>query len=64
MPADPKVSEGARLERRALRAYLRRAIAQAPGGELGTEAQALRIVHAWVRTRQARYDKRAGGLGK
>lgn len=58
MPADPKTSAGARLERKAFRAYLRRRMGST------TQAGELAAVLAWVLARQARYDKRGGGLGK
>lgn len=54
MAADPKRSEGARLERKSIREYLRRALKRG-----GSVAAAL----AFVMTRQQRYDKKAGGLG-
>lgn len=56
MAADPKTSAGARLERKAFRAYLRRMAARGKG----TIAEAL----DWVLARQTRYDKKTGGLGK
>ncbi len=51
--ADPKTSEGARLERKALRTHVRRAIARKWG---------LERVLKFVLTRQTRYDKKVGGL--
>lgn len=54
MAADPKRSAGARLERRSVRDYLRRALKRK-----GTIEDAL----AFVMTRQSRYDKKSGGLG-
>ena len=57
-PADKAAkSEGARLERKAFRAYLRREIKKplSHGTVLGE-------VLAWVLGRQNRYDKRQGGL--
>lgn len=59
MPTDPKKSEGARLERRAFREYLRRQLQKAPppGGILLAALD-------WVLKRQDRYDGRAGGLGR
>lgn len=69
MKADPKVSEGARLERQAFRAYLRRLRAVNAKHDAGSAwAQAERNVIAvalnWVLTRQKRYDRRKGGLGR
>lgn len=55
MAADPKSSEGARLERRSIREYLRRAI---------KSRKSLADALAFVMTRQSRYDKKAGGLGR
>ncbi len=61
MSADPKTSAGARTERAAFRAYLRRQLNAL--GE-GAEASSLGPVLEWVLGRQKRYDKKAGGLGK
>lgn len=61
MKADPKVSDGARTERAAFRAYLKRKLnALGEGAESSSLAPALQ----WVQERQQRYDKRPGGLGK
>lgn len=61
MPADPKTSAGARSERQALRSYLRRRIKSSPSiQDTLVWQQALE----WVLTRQRRYDKKGGGLGK
>lgn len=57
MPTDPKRSEGARLERKAMRAYLRRLWTK-------TGDPTIAAALAWVLARQSRYDKKAGGLGK
>jgi hypothetical protein len=54
---DPKVSAGARLERAAFRAYLRRLLKH-------QDSPSLQSALAWVLKRQARYDRKAGGLGK
>jgi hypothetical protein len=62
MPADPKLSAGARLERAAMRAYLRRQLAQP--GALDVSKAALQLVLEWVLLRQKRYGPRPGGLGK
>lgn len=61
MKADPKTSEGARLERRAMRDYLRRRM-KCPECQpfYGFISETL----AWVLRRQQRYDGKAGGLGK
>ena len=55
MPADPKRSEGARLERRAIREHVRRAL---------NHGWSVARVLEFIAKRQARYDKKAGGLGK
>ena len=59
MAADPKFSAGARLERRAFRNYLKRKL-------VGGYNPIIQIGDAldWVKKRQARYDRKAGGLGK
>lgn len=62
MKADPKESLGARLERKAMRAYLRRQLSIE-----GTNTATGRALHAaldWLLARSARYDRKAGGLGK
>ena len=59
MAADPKRSEGARLERKAFRSHLRRRLAKASGAG---EKDALDKTLKWVLTRSERYDKKAGGL--
>lgn len=61
----PLRSEGARVERKAVRAYLRRQIRDVSSLEgVGTlfAEERLQAVLAWVLERQQRYDKRAGGL--
>ena len=55
MKADPKVSLGARLERKAMRAYLRRAI---------RHRKTLDDALEFVLTRQERYDQKPNGLGR
>ncbi len=54
--ADPLKSEGARLERKAVRAYLRRLIKNPP------PTPPIETVLAWILKREARYSKRTGGL--
>ncbi len=56
--ASPAKSAGARLERKAMRTYLRRLIKRWGGSVVAEEAL------AWVLQRQKRYDKRPGGLGR
>ena len=61
MAADPKFSAGARLERKAMREYLHRRIKRTADPYMLDEIQ---IIIRWVLKRQARYDRKAGGLGK
>ena len=60
----PELSEGARMERKAMRNFLRREIKKLvngfPRGRVETEL--LELVLNWVLDRQKRYDKRKGGL--
>lgn len=62
--ADPKVSAGAREERRALRSYLRRQILDAETTGEYQRASTLKTVLDFVIGRQGRYDRAKGGLGK
>lgn len=58
-------SEGARWERKAIRAFLRRQIKKALRGDLGTVVSPdlpFENVLSWVLDRQRRYDKQKGGL--
>ena len=55
------MSEGVRLERKAMRAYLRRQIADT---YFTLEQKIFGQVLSWLLARQKRYDKRIGGLGK
>lgn len=57
MATDLKFSAGARFERKAVRAYLRRILTKTQAPEVATAL-------AWVLSRQSRYDKKAGGLGR
>jgi hypothetical protein len=59
--AHPAKSEGARLERRAMRAYLRRVLLHETDA---WSASALKMVLRWLAGRQKRYDARPGGLGR
>ncbi len=59
MAADPKTSKGARDERRTTLAHVRRLIRKEPSGLLVGE-----VLVQWILKRQARYDKKPGGLGK
>ena len=64
--ADPKTSEGARVEREAFRRYLRRELRsrhEVSGTTSPTHA-ALQAALAWVLDRSKRYGKRPGGLGR
>lgn len=58
--ADAKFSAGARYERKAVRAYLRSYMTRS--GRL--ENKELNNVLLWVLSREKRYSKRPGGLGK
>jgi hypothetical protein len=67
--ADPKVGDGARLERRAWRERLRRQIRayrDSPDGErwMAPAVDVLQEELAWVLARQKRYDRAKGGLGR
>lgn len=66
MRAPAAQSDGARLERAAFRAYLRRLIVdeQREHGEPTPELEALHAALLWVLSRQRRYDRRPGGLGR
>jgi hypothetical protein len=55
MPALPLYSAGARYERKALRAYLKRR------SRTTTTMEVLDVLR-WVVARQARYEKKRGGL--
>lgn len=58
---DPKFSAGARLERKAFTAYLRRYANKPQTAADGTVAAQ---ILSWVLRREARYSKRPGGLGR
>ncbi len=69
--ADPLMSAGARLERKALKEYLERQIKKFqndrvndPEYHLWRPEAVLGIVYSWVMGRQNRYSKKPGGLGK
>ena len=62
MKADPKESEGARLERAAVRSRLRRMIGYYGVGHLARSVLGVEL--DWILERQKRYDGRKGGLGK
>jgi hypothetical protein len=64
MKANPFKSAGARAERAAMRGYLRRRIRKISEIEQPMGLMRLEEVLAWVLTRQSRYDKRKGGLGR
>jgi hypothetical protein len=59
--ADPARSDGARYERAATRNRLRRQITRAV---VTADAQVLQRELDWVLSRQSRYDKAPGGLGR
>lgn len=58
MATDPQRSAGARLERKAIRTYIRRLQREAADHNL------LEIILRWVLQRQQRYNRRKGGLGR
>jgi len=60
--ADHAKSEGARYERAAYRARLRRRIKTC--NPFKSTVEALKDELAWILARQSRYDKAPGGLGK
>jgi hypothetical protein len=62
MKAEPKFSEGARMERKAFRDKLRRELNHY--SDLGEKGQILGVLLQWILARQKRYDKVEGGLGK
>jgi hypothetical protein len=62
--ADPLTSEGARLERRVFRAYLRRRLAQVQADGNWFVMTTLEAALRWVQGRQRRYDAKRGGLGR
>lgn len=65
--ADPKLSEGARLERKAVLTYVRRKrrkMGETFGGLALGEAVVLDEVIAWMVQRESRYSARPGGLGR
>ena len=60
-------SDGARYERAAMRAYLRRKITSLEGqsgNHISAIQQTFRMILKWTVTRQQRYDKAPGGLGR
>jgi hypothetical protein len=66
--ADPLTSAGARLERAAMRRYLRRRLnilsSENHDPWKQGEVEAITAVLAFVLGRQGRYDKAPGGLGR
>lgn len=62
--ADPKLSAGARLERKATRAHLRSVIRQLETGVALSPVAVVRGILDWTLKRSARYDKAPGGLGR
>lgn len=62
--ADHAKSEGARYERAALRARLRRGIKNAHAIGFSSVAAALEDELDWILKRQKRYEPRPGGLGR
>lgn len=64
MTPNHAISEGARYERAATRARLRRMIKQYEGKYRWPAAMALQTELAWQLARQKRYDAKPGGLGR
>jgi len=64
MKPDHARSEGARYERAAFRAFLRREITRYHAVHNEISAAVMQNTLNWVRARQSRYDKAPGGLGK
>lgn len=58
MAADPKTSEGARMERKAVLARLRRMKRD------GAQYANIDVLLRWMLKRDERYDKAKGGLGR
>lgn len=58
------LSEGARYERAATRARLRRRIRQYNSERMYLCSDALKIELSWQLARQKRYDAKPGGLGR
>lgn len=61
MPANPLTSDGARQERKAMRAFLRRRLVAL---KAGPEYQEVERALAFVDQRRKRYDVATGGLGR
>lgn len=67
MKASPAMSEGARLERKAFREYLRRLMRVELAQDYPEKfivGEVLEEAIDWVLQRQKRYDKKPGGLGR
>ena len=64
MPTPHERSVGAAMERKAMRAYLRRLLRDDAATPLYVYQDTLKKVLAWVLTRSKRYDRYPGGLGK
>jgi hypothetical protein len=63
--ANPLISEGARLERKAVRAYLRRQLERVRDDiHIEYATNVLEEALNWILARQKRYDARKGGLGR
>jgi len=58
---DPSYSAGARYERKALRTHLEKKLKACDGRDV-PQREVYELELKWVRTRQARYDKKPGGL--
>jgi hypothetical protein len=66
MAAKPQVSEGARLQRRALRDKIGRTLLRLAReqAEVTPEQEQLGELLFWVNNRRKRYDAKPGGLGR
>lgn len=63
MATDPLKSAGARLERKSMRAFLRRlSTSTIKGNGTAEEIRMCEFILDWVIKRQERYDKKPGGL--
>jgi hypothetical protein len=67
MAADPKRSQGARIERAAILSHVRRKKRKWQGKALTTPNDAARVlgeVEDWILKRRQRYEPKPGGLGR
>lgn len=64
MKANPLLSEGARMERDAIRRYLKRTIKAIQSFDSKQCVSDFNLILNWVDARKVRYNKKKGGLGK